>query len=172
MIWFKDPSALIEKPLDFWPRSGQQISEKVNSTTRFIVYSSLVAYFFKRDPRVLILGIMVLLGIFLWFQVNPSAEVTTDAEDPLNNFTEDRVYNSEEVDRFMEKAFPDDRRNAERPFFTMPTWDLKPFLDMQGRGRPYCRDDQSACTAEGNTHFPDETTMRAQYGLSAQLSRF
>jgi hypothetical protein len=169
MIWFEDPSALLKNPMVFWPSSTMNPSDSVNATTRFIIYSSIIAFYFKRDPKIFVLAVLVMLGIFLFFKINPKQN---DSSDPMNNFTDDRDYDSEKVDRFMERAFPDDRRNAERPFFTMPTWDLKPFLEMQGRGKSYCRDDQSACTAEDNTHFPDETTMRAQYGLSAQLSRF
>jgi hypothetical protein len=172
MIWFQEPSALLEDPMAFWPTQKQNFADKVNSVTRFIIYSSAVAYFFKRDPKVILLGILVLLAMFLYFKVNPNPAITVDPQDPMNNFTDDRVYNPQNVSNFMSRAFPDDKRNAERPFFTMPTWDLEPFLALQNRGMEYCRDNQSACTAEGNPHYPDEPTIRAQYGLTSQLTRF
>jgi hypothetical protein len=173
MIWFNDPSALLENPSDFWPSSTQSFPDKVNATSRFIIYSSIIAFGFKKDPKILLLGVLVLAAIYMYFKINPVHNLpTVNQEDPMNNFSDDRMYDPDSVSRIMSKVFPDDKRNAERGFFTMPTMDLEPFLELQGRGRPYCRDDQSACTAEGNTHFPDETTMRAQYGLTGQLSRW
>ena len=173
MIWFQDPSVLMEAPSEFWPRSSQSFPDKVNATSRFIIYSSLIAFGFKKDPKILLLGVLVLFSIFLYFKLNPVHNLpSVNRDDPFNNFTEERMYDPESVSNFMSKVFPDDKRNAERGFFTMPTMDLEPYLDLQGRGQPSCRDDQSACTAEGNTHFPLEATMRAQYGLTSQLSRW
>lgn len=160
----------VKNPAEFWPKSGNTFNNNVWASIRFIVYSTLITYLIKRDPKIIVLGIFVLTGIYLYFKVNPQPSI--NSQDPMNNFTDERIYDEDEVTKFMEKAFPDDTRNAQRGFFTMPNMDLEPFLAMQGRGRSYCRDDQSACTAEGNTHFPDEATMRAQYPLSAQLSRF
>lgn len=173
MIWFQNPSALLEKPGEFWPSSRQSFPDKVNASSRFVVYSTIIAFGFKKDPKIILLGVLVLFSIYIYFKINPVHGIpTANDQDPMNNFSDDRVYDPENVSKIMSKMFPDDKRNAERAFFTMPTMDLEPFLEMQGRGRPYCRDDQSACTAEGNTHFPEETTMRAQYGLTSQLSRW
>jgi len=173
MIWFQDPSALLEAPSEFWPRASQSFSDKVNATSRFIIYSSLIAFGFKKDPKILLLGVLVLASIFFYFKLNPAHGLPTmNRQDPLNNFTDDRVYDPDNVSQFMSKVFPDDKRNAERGFFTMPTMDLEPYMQIQGRGQPMCRDDQSACTPESNMHFPLEATIRAQYGLTSQLSRW
>lgn len=160
----------VKNPGEFWPKSGNTFDDNLWASVRFVVYSTIITFLIKRDPKVVVLGALVLAGLYMYFRVNPQTVV--NGQDPMNNFSDERIYNEDEVDKFMAKAFPDDTRNAQRGFFTMPTMDLEPFLQMQGRGQPYCRDDQSACTAEGNTHFPDEATIRAQYPLSAQLTRF
>lgn len=159
--------AFLKNPTDFWPRNGRPLKQNVEATVRFIVYSSIVAFVLTKNTKVLLLGFLVLASIYLYFKVNPTPGTVSD-QDPMNNFS-DRVYNSEKVNSYMAEVFPDDTRNAQRGFFTMPDMDLEPFLRMQGRGQPFCRDDQWACTAEGNTHFPEESTIRAQYPFSGQL---
>ena len=150
----------LKKPNDFWPKAGNTFNDNVMASTRFIVYSSLIVFVLNRDNRVLLLGALVIAGIYLYLQLNPAPKQTD--EDPMNNFSS-RLYDADHVDKIMSRVFPDDTRNAQRNFFTMPDMDLEPFLLMQGRGQPYCRDDPCACTAEGNPHFPDEATRRAQY---------
>jgi len=150
--------AFLKNPKDFWPKPNRPLQQNVLASIRFIVYSSVIAFVLTKDTKVLLLGLLVLAGIYLYFRVNPS--MAQNDNDPMNNFS-DRVYNSERVNESMARLFPEDTRNAQRGFFTMPTDDLEPFLRMQGRGQPFCRDDQWACTAEGNTHFPDQPTRTA-----------
>ena len=71
-VWFYDPSILFRnsKILKFWPTSNQSVDERVNSTTRFILYVSLVIYLIKRDARVLLLALMVLGVLFILYKSN------------------------------------------------------------------------------------------------------
>lgn len=68
-VWFKDPSVLFhtDKILKFWPTKEQSVPERVNSTTRFILYASSIIYLVKRDSRVFILATMGLAVLYiLW----------------------------------------------------------------------------------------------------------
>lgn len=55
---FTDPKELFNKNeiLKFWPIENQSAAERVNSTTRFLIYATCVLYLIKRDIRVFILG--------------------------------------------------------------------------------------------------------------------
>lgn len=66
IAWFEDPKQLFneKKLLSFWPTSKQDVGERVNATTRFIVYISVVLYIIQKDPRILFLSLMC-VGV-LW----------------------------------------------------------------------------------------------------------
>lgn len=68
-VWFKDPSVLFhsDKILKFWPTQDQSVPERVNATTRFILYASSIIYLVKRDSRIFILAVMGLAVLYiLW----------------------------------------------------------------------------------------------------------
>lgn len=57
--WFDNPKVLFENKNDalkFWPTSRESVAERVNSTTRFIIYICLAIFIIRRDPRVIMLG--------------------------------------------------------------------------------------------------------------------
>ena len=69
-VWYDNPIVLIDpkKLLQFWPTSEQTPSERVNSTTRFIVYASALLYFIKRDIRIVALGAIVLAVLYVFYR--------------------------------------------------------------------------------------------------------
>lgn len=63
-VWFSKPKELFksDKILEFWPSSNQTPGDRINATTRFVLYLSSVIYLLKRDIRVFLLAIM-LIGV-------------------------------------------------------------------------------------------------------------
>ena len=66
-VWFNDPKQLFrsDRILQFWPTNNQTSAERVNSSTRFILYSTTLLYLLRRDVRFLILGLMVISVLYV-----------------------------------------------------------------------------------------------------------
>lgn len=71
-VWFEDPYSLFNanKILKFWPTSSQSPDERVNASTRFILYLTSVLYIVKRDPRLWYLALMVIGVLFILYKSN------------------------------------------------------------------------------------------------------
>jgi hypothetical protein len=92
-VWFNNPSELFRKNkiLMFWPTSGQSPDERINATTRFIIYSSCLLYLIKRDMRIFALAAMVIAGLFIMYKSNIIAK-SSDPQPPFStdyNFVPD-----------------------------------------------------------------------------------
>ena len=75
-VWFDDPQVLSKNLLSFWPNDKQDVNERVNATTRFIIYISVILFIIQKDSRVFVLG-GVALGVLYAFytsdiMVNPT----------------------------------------------------------------------------------------------------
>ena len=70
--WFDNPKVLfdINKVLEFWPSASQTSEERVNATSRFIVYATCLIYALRRDVRIFVLGIMMLAILYIMFKSN------------------------------------------------------------------------------------------------------
>lgn len=70
--WFEDPRILfdVNKVLEFWPTANQSSEERVNATSRFIIYATCLIYLIRRDVRIFVLGIMVLSVLYIMFRSN------------------------------------------------------------------------------------------------------
>ena len=66
MSWFDKPGELFrsDKILSFWPSNKQTAAERINSSTRFVLYLTCVLYLIKRDIRIILMA-MVIIGILL-----------------------------------------------------------------------------------------------------------
>jgi len=69
-VWFDDPLVLFKtnKIAQFWPTMSQSPAERINASTRFIVYTSCIIYLIKRDVRVFVLALMVLAAMYFLFK--------------------------------------------------------------------------------------------------------
>lgn len=69
-IWFDDPRHLIrsDKLLSFWPSKTQSVSERVNATSRFVIYSGILLYVIKKDNRIPIIVIVTLCILFIMYR--------------------------------------------------------------------------------------------------------
>jgi hypothetical protein len=68
MSWFTKPSELFrsDKILVFWPTDKQSSAERINASTRFILYLACVLYLLKRDIRVIVLALLAIGTLFLF----------------------------------------------------------------------------------------------------------
>ena len=96
--WFDKPSELFrsDKITSFWPASKQSSAERINSSTRFILYSSCVLYLINRDIRVIVLALLFVTALFVMSKSghirDPKKESYTEsacqkptADNPLGN---------------------------------------------------------------------------------------
>jgi|TARA_B110000261_G_scaffold75434_1_gene87346 hypothetical protein len=62
--WFEDPQQLIrsDQVLQFWPNNEQTPEDRINASSRFIIYACCIIYVTRRDPRIFVLG-STLLGV-------------------------------------------------------------------------------------------------------------
>ena len=80
--WFNDPKKLFESRDDytkFWPTPSQDVGERINATTRFILYLCLVIFIVRKDPRVFMLGagsIGVLYAFYKSDMIQPAVRPT------------------------------------------------------------------------------------------------
>lgn len=75
-VWFDDPQVLSKNLLSFWPNDKQDVNERVNATTRFIIYISVILFVIQKDSRVFVLGAVALGVLYAFYtsdiMVNPT----------------------------------------------------------------------------------------------------
>lgn len=96
-VWFDKPMVLFQKDkiFKFWPKQDESFEERINSSSRFIIYAVCGLYLIKRDRRILILGVVALLGLYFLYNApmnkykvttSPQVECTKPTEDnPMAN---------------------------------------------------------------------------------------
>jgi len=69
-VWFNDPMELFrtDKIAQFWPTMSQTPNERINATTRFIIYATCIVYLIKRDARVFVLAALVLAVMYFLYK--------------------------------------------------------------------------------------------------------
>lgn len=65
-VWFDDPKQLIraDKTHLFWPTASQTPDERVNASSRFVIYATCALYAIRRDVRIFVLGFTVLMVLY------------------------------------------------------------------------------------------------------------
>jgi hypothetical protein len=68
-FWSNDPYILFKKDyiFDLWPTASMSYEEKLNAITRLIIFISIVGYILTMSMRILVVGIITLIVIFLLF---------------------------------------------------------------------------------------------------------
>ena len=94
--WFHKPSELFrsDRITSFWPTSSQSPAERINSSTRFILYLSCILYLINRDPRILLLAAMVIGALYVFDKSGAIKSIQSDGVDcqppsldnPMGNF--------------------------------------------------------------------------------------
>ena len=108
-VWFSDPKELFntKKVLQFWPRSDQAVDDRINASTRFILYLATAVYLVKRDPRVLYLAAMVIGTMYILYKsghikgvaTNPHTGAVGNCQLPTENNPLGNVLPTDYIDR-------------------------------------------------------------------------
>lgn len=82
--WFEDFKELVrsDKVLEFWPTNMQTPAERVNASSRFIIYATCIIYLIRRDPRIFVLGATVLGVLAVMYR---SGMIAGDRGRPANS---------------------------------------------------------------------------------------
>jgi hypothetical protein len=70
-FWSNDPTILLNKDYIFelWPLTNMCYEQKLNSVTRLIILITILGYISTTSMRILIVGILTLVGIFVLFNM-------------------------------------------------------------------------------------------------------
>lgn len=110
-VWFDNPTQLFnsKKILDFWPTSEHTANDRVNASTRFIIYMAAALYLIKRDPRLLILGSVIVAILYILYKdgrikntnpiVSPAHEDRSSCQRPSKDNAMANVLMTDYVDR-------------------------------------------------------------------------
>lgn len=68
-VWFDNPSLLFQKKevFKFWPHPDQSFEDRINASSRFIIYAMCGLYLVKRDTRIIVLGFVALAGLYFLY---------------------------------------------------------------------------------------------------------
>lgn len=164
---------------DFWPSARQTAKERVEATTRFIVYATVLLLLIRRDPRILALGGLVLVilyvlynngmipdgprtpyaqrvpGISMPTRDNPMANPLI-GDDPMRPSAAWYPSVKTEIENEWSQIHPFERvRDAERNFYTTASTTIpnnQSAFAQAAYGRmfePQCRDTPGACDPDG-----------------------
>ena len=70
-IWTNDPLVLFNKEyiLELWPTTNMSYEQKINSITRLVILITILGYVATFSQRILIVGILTLVAIFLFNKI-------------------------------------------------------------------------------------------------------
>ena len=99
-VWFDDPRHLIrsDKLASFWPSKNQSASERINATSRFVVYSGIMLYIIKNDNRIPIIVIFTLCILFIMYKGKIVKKVTSNFFVMISI-----IFNSSKISFFFNK---------------------------------------------------------------------
>ena len=154
-FWFKKPEILISKRnvLQFWPSKFQTYEERINSITRFILYSGLILSLQKQDSSPMVYSILlvsilafiskshnpVLQQILSKTKLNSDCQMPTKTNPLGNQIPFDDVYRKpgcksstieNEITKNLFAEFPTNglsntnKDSIERQFFSTPNTDI------------------------------------------------
>ena len=100
MSWFHHPADLFrsDKIFSFWPNASQSIDERINASTRFILYLATILYLIKRDPRILMLAIMVIIVLYVFDRTTVTSGFSSDCQLPTESNPTGNVLLSDHYD--------------------------------------------------------------------------
>lgn len=183
--WFDDPYQLFKSKsvLKFWPTGSQSSAERVNSTTRFVIYATCILYLLNRDLRVFLLaGILLAVLYIMWISnMVPndfrSPDGTSSCMDPtIDNPMQNILPGDpegrpgpcwypdvkEKVQAQFDEIFPHyQNRSAQRNWYSAPVNDLEPLKEALNPElyEPNCRDSQRACHDFRNPEWAQLRTL-------------
>ena len=97
-FWLNEPKILFHKDklLDVWPYSDMNYNEKMNATTRFIIYTSLFGYVLLNNYLILLLGVIIIVSLIFIYNYNSVENfqsLTYDSLDKGKHTSKNPLYN-------------------------------------------------------------------------------
>ena len=90
-VWFDNPSLLFQKKevFKFWPHPDQSFEDRINASSRFIIYAICGLYLVKRDTRIIVLGLVALAGLYFLYNAptNDSKRTNSPVQGPCQKPT-------------------------------------------------------------------------------------
>lgn len=115
-IWLNNPKILFHKDklLEVWPYTQLSFNEKMNATTRFVIYVSLFGYVFLNNYLILLLGVIIISILIITYKYNTIEQFESlnspsldqgkhSSKNPLYN-----VLNSDYVDDVNKEGIKED----------------------------------------------------------------
>lgn len=98
-FWINDPAILFNKDYIFelWPTTNMCYEQKLNAISRLIILLTILGYILTRSLRVLVVGILTIVIIYVLFAMRKQQKLTRQA---LENF---EVRGNEETGLFDNK---------------------------------------------------------------------
>ena len=106
-FWLQDPKVLLHKDklLEVWPYSHMNYNEKINATTRFILYSSLFGYILLNNYLILLLGVVMILALVFIQNCNKLESFESSIPD---SFDEDKHTSKNPLYNVLNSDYVDD----------------------------------------------------------------
>ena len=113
-IWTNDPLVLFNKEyiLELWPTTNMSYEQKINSITRLVILITILGYVATFSQRILIVGILTLVAIFLFNKIRKNKltrEIMKDGFRVQGNEVTGLYNNSNNVNTIIN---PGDELNA------------------------------------------------------------
>ena len=88
-FWLNEPTILIDNNYIFelWPSTDMCYEQKLNAISRFIILITFLGYILTFSLRIIVVGLITLLMIFLMFKVNKPKFTKENFEVKENTFT-------------------------------------------------------------------------------------
>jgi hypothetical protein len=115
-FWLNNPKILFHKDklLEVWPYSHMNYNEKMNATTRFIIYASLLGYIFLNNYLILLLGVVMVVSLVFIYnhnKVESFESVNFGSQDEGKHTSKNPLYNvlnSDYVDNVNKEKLKDE----------------------------------------------------------------
>jgi hypothetical protein len=87
-FWSENPNILFNKNyiFDFFPTEDMTLSEKLNAISRTVLFITIITFFLTKNIRILIIGFMTLIAIFLYEYYYKKKEKTEEGFDYLERY--------------------------------------------------------------------------------------
>ena len=99
LFWLNEPSILLRKDklTEIWPYSHMSFNKKMNATTRFVLYVSIIGFAVLNNYLILMFGIVLILLLLFLYNTNKNSDFEAFNEDQL--FEEARKGSFPVIDR-------------------------------------------------------------------------
>lgn len=67
--WYRTPSVLLKRPLEFFPARSMSPAERLNSMVRFVLYASAAIAAYRQDVSILGIGCIIIFVLSIVFSV-------------------------------------------------------------------------------------------------------